>query len=113
MPTSGASGDSSDPGKVSKPNALRDFKVPDKEFDMEEIKKHNKKEDLWIAVKGVVMDVTNWVDEHPGGPEALFTHMGEDATEEFEMLHDDEVIPKYAAGIVIGRVKGQEVRLEY
>jgi hypothetical protein len=32
---------------------------------------------------------------------------------EFEMLHDDEVIPKYAADIVIGRVKGQEVRLEY
>ena len=32
---------------------------------------------------------------------------------EFEMLHDDEVIPKYAADIVIGRVKGQEIRLEY
>lgn len=28
------------------------------------------------------------------------------------MLHDDEVIPKYAAGIVIGRVQGQEPRLE-
>ena len=25
---------------------------------------------------------------------------------EFEMLYDDEVIPKYAAEIVIGRVKG-------
>merc|ERR1711939_677154 len=68
---------------------------------------------LWIAVKGVVMDVTNWLDEHPGGPQALFSHMGKDASEEFEMLHDDEVIPKYAADIVIGRVKGQEVRLEY
>ena len=31
--------------------------------------------------------------------------MGRDATEEFEMLHDDEVIPKYAPEIVIGRVK--------
>lgn len=52
-------------------------------------------------------------DEHPGGPQALFSHMGKDATEEFEMLHDDEVIPKYAPEIVIGRVKGQEVTLEY
>jgi hypothetical protein len=34
-------------------------------------------------------------------------------TSEFEMLHDDEVIPKYAADIVIGRVKGQEITLEY
>ena len=49
---------------------------------------------------------------HPG-PQALFSHMGKDASEEFEMLHDDEVIPKYAAGIVIGRVKGQEITLEY
>ncbi|KAF2750716.1 fumarate reductase-like protein [Sporormia fimetaria CBS 119925] len=105
--------DSADPGKVSKPNNLKDFKVPDKEFTLEEVAKHNKKDDLWIAVKGVVMDVTNWTDEHPGGPQALFSHMGKDATEEFEMLHDDEVIPKYAPEIVIGRVKGQKVTLEY
>ena len=113
MPTSGASGDSSDPAKVSQPNALKDFKVPDEEFTLEEVAKHNKKDDLWIAVKGCVMNVTDWIDEHPGGPQALFSHMGKDASEEFAMLHDDEVIPKYAAGIVIGRVKGQEVTLEY
>ncbi|QIW95872.1 hypothetical protein AMS68_001390 [Peltaster fructicola] len=113
MPTSGKSGDSSDPGKVSQPNDIKNFKVPEKEYSLEEVAKHNKKEDLWIAVKGVVMDVTNWVDEHPGGPQALFSHMGRDASEEFEMLHDDEVIPKYAAGIVIGRVQGQKISLEY
>ena len=28
------------------------------------------------------------------------------------MLHDDEVIPKYAADIVIGRVQGQTPSLE-
>jgi cytochrome b involved in lipid metabolism len=27
------------------------------------------------------MDVTNWLDEHPGGPQALFSHMGKDASE--------------------------------
>ena len=108
----GSAADSADPGKVSKPTDPVEFKVPDKEFSMDEVAKHNKKDDLWIAVKGLVLDVTNWLDEHPGGPQALFSHMGRDASEEFEMLHDDEVIPKYAAGIVIGRVKGQEVRLE-
>lgn len=48
-----------------------------------------------------------------GGAPALYSHMGKDASEEFAMLHDDEVIPKYAADIVIGRVKGQEVSLEF
>ncbi|KAF2468212.1 fumarate reductase-like protein [Lindgomyces ingoldianus] len=105
--------DSSDPGKVSKPNSTKNFSIPDKEFTLEEVAKHNKKDDLWIAVKGIVMDLTSWTDEHPGGPQALFSHMGKDATEEFEMLHDDEVIPKYAPEIVIGKVKGQKVTLEY
>ncbi|KAL0254382.1 Osmotic growth protein [Diplodia seriata] len=105
--------DSADPGKVSKPNDIKSFKVPEKEYTLEEVKQHNKKDDLWIAVKGVVMNLTNWVDEHPGGPQALYSHMGKDASEEFEMLHDDEVIPKYAPEVVIGRVKGQEITLEY
>ncbi|KAF4552596.1 Fumarate reductase-like protein [Elsinoe fawcettii] len=107
------SGDSAEPGKVAKPNPLETFKVPEKEFSLEEVAKHNKKDDLWVAVKGVVMDLTNWVQEHPGGPQALYSHMGKDASEEFAMLHDDEVIPKYAADIVIGKVKGQSVSLEY
>ncbi|KAK4659220.1 Osmotic growth protein [Podospora pseudocomata] len=88
------------------------FTIPDKEFTLEEVAKHNKKEDLWVVVKGVVMDLTNWLDDHPGGPQAILNFMGRDATEEFEMLHDDEVIPKYAPGQVIGRVKGQKVTLE-
>ena len=77
----GGNADSKDPGKVSKPTDPVEFKVPEKEFSMEEVKKHNKKDDLWIVVKGVVLDVTNWLDEHPGGPQALFSHMGRDATE--------------------------------
>lgn len=114
-----------------KPGDVSQFKIPEKEFTMEEVSKHNKKDDLWIVVKGIVLDVTNWLDEHPGGANALFNFMGRDATEgmfplspflsqnpinltnsEFAMLHDDEVIPKYASHIVIGRVKGQTPSLE-
>jgi len=108
----GSEADSSDPGKVSSPSKKAKFSIPEKEFTMEEVAKHNKKEDLWVVVKGVVMDVTNWLDEHPGGPQAIMNFMGRDATEEFEMLHDDEVIPKYAPDQVIGRVKGQTPTLE-
>ena len=88
------------------------FSIPATEYTLEEVAKHNKKDDLWVVVKGVVLDLTNWLDDHPGGPQALLNFMGRDATEEFEMLHDDEVIPKYAPEQVIGRVKGQKVTLE-
>lgn len=106
-----AAGPSPSPS-ASKPNDAKNFTIPEKEFTMEEVAKHNTKEDLWVVVKGVVMDLSNWLDEHPGGPQAIMNFMGRDATEEFEMLHDDEVIPKYAPSQVIGRVKGQTPSLE-
>jgi len=106
---SSKSADSADSAKASKPAA---FTIPEKEFTMEEVAKHNTKGDLWVVVKGVVMDLSDWLEEHPGGPQAIMNFMGRDATEEFEMLHDDEVIPKYAPSQVIGRVKGQKVTLE-
>ncbi|TQB75472.1 hypothetical protein MPDQ_002765 [Monascus purpureus] len=97
------------PAAAAKPGK---FTIPETEYTMEEVAKHNKKDDMWIVVKGVVLDVTNFGDEHPGGANALYNFMGRDATEEFAMLHDDEVIPKYAPNIVIGRVKGQTPSLE-
>ncbi|KAK3393587.1 flavocytochrome c [Podospora didyma] len=105
-------GPKKDGQQAAKASSPKKFSVPEKEFTMEEVAKHNTKEDLWVVVKGVVLDLTNWLDEHPGGPQALLNFMGRDATEEFEMLHDDEVIPKYAPEQVIGRVKGQKVTLE-
>ncbi len=94
------------------PEKAAAFKIPEKEYTMEEVAKHNTKDDLWVVVKGVVMSLGDWLDEHPGGPQAIMNFMGKDATEEFEMLHDDEVIRKYAPAQVIGRVKGQKVTLE-
>ena len=83
----GDKADSKDPGKVSKPNDPADFKIPEEQYSLEEVAKHNKKDDLWIAVKGIVLDVTNWLDEHPGGPQALFSHMGRDASEGSWIVH--------------------------
>lgn len=74
-------GKNGDPGKQKDTNDISQFKVPEKEFSLDEVAKHNQKDDLWIAVKGVVLDVTHWLDEHPGGPQALFSHMGRDASE--------------------------------
>lgn len=51
-----------DPGKVEKPKNPKELQIPDQQYSLEEVAKHNKKEDLWIAVKGIVLNVTDWVD---------------------------------------------------
>jgi len=48
--------------------------------------------------------VTNFLSEHPGGELAILTFAGKDATEEFNMIHPPDVIPKYAPDAIIGVV---------
>lgn len=94
------------------PTNIKDFKIPTKEFSLEEVAKHNKKDDVWVVVKGAVLDCTKFLEDHPGGVQAILNFAGRDATEEFAMLHDDEVIPKYAPATVIGRVTGTDPKFE-
>jgi len=74
-------------------------------FTMEEVAKHNKKDDIWVVVDGQVLDVTSFLPDHPGGEKAILLYAGRDATEEFNMLHDPKVIPRYAPDAVIGTLK--------
>jgi len=71
---------------------------------MAEVAKHNTKGDCWVVVSGQVLNVTNFLSEHPGGELAILTFAGKDATEEFNMIHPPDVIPKYAPDAIIGMV---------
>lgn len=46
-----------------------------------------------------------FLPDHPGGEKAILLYAGRDATEEFNMLHDPKVIPRYAPDAVIGKLK--------
>jgi len=83
----------SDAGKVKKP--AKKLEVPDKEFSLQDIAKHNSKDDCWVAVNGMALNVTDFLENHPGGPKAILLYAGKDATEEFNMLHDKNVIEVY------------------
>merc|ERR1712190_575000 len=47
---------------------------------------------------------TKFLSKHPGGELAILTFAGKDATEEFDMIHPPDVIPKYAPDAIIGVV---------
>ncbi|TCD66718.1 hypothetical protein EIP91_001011 [Steccherinum ochraceum] len=75
------------------------------QYTAAEVAKHNKKDDIWVIIDGKVLDVTKFMPDHPGGEKAILLYAGRDATEEFNMLHDPKVIPRYAPDAVIGTVK--------
>lgn len=88
------------------------FEIPSKEFTADEVAKHNKKEDCWCIVKNVVLDLTPFLKDHPGGEQSILNFAGKDATESFDMLHEDNVVVRYAKSCVLGRLKGKTPELD-
>lgn len=49
-------------------------------INLQEVQRHNSKSDAWIVFKQEVYNVTDYVDQHPGGL-ILLDHAGKDATD--------------------------------
>jgi len=75
------------------------------EVSKEELAKHNKADDCWIAIKDHVYNVTDFLSDHPGGKKAILMYAGKDATQEFEMLHKPQIIVKYGEPMKVGPFK--------
>jgi len=71
-------------------------------YTMEEVAKHTTKGDCWVVLSGKVLNVTNFLSQHPGGELAILTFAGKDATAEFDMIHPPDVVGKYAPDAIIG-----------
>jgi cytochrome P450/NADPH-cytochrome P450 reductase len=50
------------------------------EYGWDEIRRHDRPGDYWIVFGGFVYDVSEWIDEHPGGAEPFLASLGRDAT---------------------------------
>ncbi|CAD2219251.1 Cytochrome b5-like Heme/Steroid binding domain containing protein, putative [Angomonas deanei] len=78
--------------------------MPPKYFKLDEIKKHNKPGDTWFIVDHKVYDVSQFAEDHPGGPDPLYAVAGGDASNGFKAIgHSDsakEELEKKAIGEV-------------
>lgn len=63
--------------------------------DIEEVRKHNTKKDCWVIIHGKVYDVSDFVDEHPGGAAIIVKYAGKDATKAFDPIHPGDTLEKY------------------
>ena len=68
----------------------------------DEVKKHNSAGDCWSIIDGVVYDLTNWVDSHPGGSSRITAICGKDGTSNFLGQHNNSNSAK-------SRLKGFEL----
>jgi len=76
----------------------------DATYTLADVAKHIKESDCWVVVNGEVLNVTSFLNDHPGGKKAIMLYAGKDASEEFNMLHKPDVVKKYAPECVIGKL---------
>uniref|UniRef100_H0XKZ0 Cytochrome b5 reductase 4 n=1 Tax=Otolemur garnettii TaxID=30611 RepID=H0XKZ0_OTOGA len=57
------------------------------EVTEEELRKHNRKDDCWICIRGLVYNVSPYMEYHPGGEEELMRAAGSDGTDLFDQVH--------------------------
>lgn len=77
-----------------------------KVFDLEEVKKHSREDDCWLVVEGDVFDVTDFLDEHPGGFDIIISNTGKDATEDFNEIGHSKSARELLSNYKIGAYKG-------
>lgn len=72
-------------------------------ISLAELEKHCYQNDCWMAIKGRVYDITEYLKNgHPGGGELIMQGAGRDATELFIAVHPYVVFYKDLAGMQIG-----------
>ncbi|KAF9012548.1 FMN-dependent dehydrogenase-domain-containing protein [Cyathus striatus] len=82
-----------------------------------EVAKHNSRDSCWIIVHGNVYDVTEFLDDHPGGSKIILKYAGKDATQEYEPIHPPDAITtnlppeKHLGPVDVGTVEKVEVKI--
>ncbi|OLN92079.1 Cytochrome b2, mitochondrial 2 [Colletotrichum chlorophyti] len=75
------------------------------EISLSDLSQHNTKSDCWIAVHSKVWDITDFINEHPGGPSVLLKCAGSNATKIFDEVHAPDILEELPEEKFIGILK--------
>lgn len=73
-------------------------------YTLEDVAKHNKNDNIWIVLDGKVIDVTNFLSDHPGGRDILMSVAGEDASQNFIKYGHSSSARSEAYKLLVGKV---------
>jgi flavocytochrome c len=60
-----------------------------------ELQKHNTPEDCWVAIHGIVYDLTEFAEEHPAGAQSIHELAGMDGTEAYAAVHNPQMLEDF------------------
>ncbi|PLW40559.1 hypothetical protein PCASD_07770 [Puccinia coronata f. sp. avenae] len=81
-----------------------DSSMTGKIISVQEVENHKDEKSAWVIVEGKVYDVTDFLEDHPGGKKILLKSCGKDATELFHQYHTNKILKTVAGPMMIGQV---------
>jgi len=76
-----------------------------KTYTVEEVAKHNQRNDAWLIIEDKVYDITQWQKRHPGGI-VISYYKGNDATEVVQAFHPNrEKLEHFLKKVYIGQLQ--------
>lgn len=92
---------------VSRDSAPIKAQPEDKPISFLELARHHYPDDAWTLIEGNILDISGFLDKHPGGREILFSYCGRDATIFFQLIpgHDKirgSLLQKFKVGFIAG-----------
>ena len=91
-------------GKTLRNRNNKSQKTNYKLFTREEVKKHNKRNDVWLIINNSVYDASDFCASHPGGEFLILDVGGRDVTDPFLANHMPAVVEKYLPMLKIGEL---------
>jgi cytochrome b involved in lipid metabolism len=70
-------------------------------YSMANIAKNNSTSSCWAAISGKAYDLTPWISGHPGGPGAIVSICGTDATSVFQGKHGGQSGPASSLSVYL------------
>ena len=81
-------------------------------YSKQEVAKHNSVQDAWVVYKSKVLDVTAFLQSHPGGKEVLLPLLGQDISEAFSSAEHSYSAIRMIEDMRIGSIEGLRNGLE-
>jgi cytochrome b involved in lipid metabolism len=63
-------------------------------YTLQEVTTHKDETSCWAIINNKVYDLTDWINNHPGGPDKIVNICGTDGSQAFNMEHGGQPQPQ-------------------